>query len=93
MTVQRSIKATTRTATRTAKPTYVDDPEDAASKAAGQLTVVMWLIRAYENRTPGNDDGGYGLITAYELVHQIRDDLRKSVAQAQEERVRFGGVR
>jgi hypothetical protein len=72
----------------------IDDPEDAATTAAYKLNVILTLVEDGARRADdlhthdgnGDDDGGYGLMTAAKMITEVRDYLRRSVAKAEADR-------
>jgi hypothetical protein len=70
----------------------VQHPEDACSTAAYRLNVVLALLDYTDNQSinlahdSDDDDGGYGLWAATDLIRSIRDELRAAANEASAER-------
>lgn len=58
---------------------YVEQPDEACLTAAYKLQVVIRLLHGVEN---DDNDGGYGVSTAADLVSEIQAALRASAAAA-----------
>lgn len=66
---------------------YIANTEDACTDAAYKLVVAINLLKIESDRALDDDsDGGYGLIETIRILHDIRSDLQKSVAKAEQQR-------
>ena len=66
----------------------IEHPADACETAAYRLNVVIEMLREEHDPSSGekkDNDGGYRLSTAINLLYEIRDELRKSVARLEAE--------